>query len=154
MRLDIVWLGANFGFNKVGAYPFMGTTVDDLLRRLRACEAVLSDCDVDSHVLLSKGQSDIVLAMMSQTTMSSDDVGPVTEQILKCRWADPSEKKKTALLKNGGSVAPAVRTRSQAPGLQAFAAVLPAPQRAVLPDGRGGCPAWYTHRPLPTIDES
>jgi hypothetical protein len=80
-------------------------------QRLRACEAVLSDCDVGTHGLLSKGQSDIVLEMMSQTTISSDDIGPVTELILRCRWAEPSQK--TALLKMVGSLTHSARPRAK-----------------------------------------
>jgi hypothetical protein len=89
----------------------MGMTADDLCQRLRACEAVLSDCDVGTHGLLSKGQSDIVLEMMSQTTISSDDIGPVTELILRCRWAEPSQK--TALLKMVGSLTHSARPRAK-----------------------------------------
>ncbi len=97
----------------------MGMTVDDLCQRLRACEAVLSDCSVDTHGLLSKGQSDIVLEMMSHTTISSDDIGPVTELILRCRWAEPSQK--TALLKMVGSLTHSAKPRAKLQDFEALA---------------------------------
>jgi hypothetical protein len=108
----------------------MGSTADELLQRLRACEAVLSDCEVGTHALLSKGQSDIVLAMMSQTTISSDDVGPVTEQILKCRWADPSQK--AALLKVVGSLTRFARPRAKLQDFENLAMFISEEMWAVL----------------------
>jgi hypothetical protein len=110
----------------------MGMTAADLLQRLRACETVLADCEVGLHGLLSKGQSEVVLAMMSQTTISSDDVGTVTEQILKCRWADPAEK--TALLKNVGSMTRSVRPRAKLQDFESLAMFIPEHMWAVLQD--------------------
>ena len=114
MNSHIVWLDAAFSGSSTSLHAIvacMGMTANDLLQRLRACETVLADCDVDMHGLLSKGQSDIVLAMMSQTTISSDDIGPVTELILRCRWAEPSQK--TALLKMVGSLTHSARPRAK-----------------------------------------
>jgi hypothetical protein len=101
----------------------MGMTADDLLQRLRACEAVLSDCDVGTHSLLSQGQSDVVLGMMSLCTISPNDIGPVTEAILKCRWAEPSHK--TALLKMVGSLTHMARPRAKLQDFESLAMFIP-----------------------------
>ena len=133
MNSHIVWLYAAFGGSSTSLHAIvacMGMTAADLLQRLRACETVLADCDVGTHGLLSKGQSDIVLAMMSQTTISSDDVGPVTEQVLKCRWADPSQK--AALLKMVGSLTRSARPRAKLQDFETLAMFIAEQMWAVL----------------------
>ncbi len=133
MNSHIVWLYAAFGGSSTSLHAIvacMGMTANDLLQRLRACETVLADCDVGTHGLLSKGQSDIVLAMMSQTTISSDDVGPVTEQVLKFRWADPSQK--AALLKMVGSLTRSARPRAKLQDFETLAMFIAEQMWAVL----------------------
>jgi hypothetical protein len=109
-------------------------TAADILERLRACQAVLSDCDAVSHVLLSKGQSDVVLAMMPQTTISSDDFGAVAEAICKCNWSDPSDK--TVLLKSLGTMAgkSADRPRAKLQDYETLAMFIPEQMWAALMD--------------------
>ena len=64
-----------------------------LLQRLDAAEAALITAkETAAHASVSRGQSDLVMALLGECQVSFEGLGLIAERIGRCPWATPDEK--------------------------------------------------------------
>ena len=69
------------------------SSAEQVRRRLHAAKWLLDDVQgTAEHAAVSRGQSDLVMAMFGSVKLDAADLGPIAELIAQCAWASPQEK--------------------------------------------------------------
>ncbi len=90
-----------------------GEMADALRMRLEAAEGLLREVRGSAaHARVSRAQSDLVMNLLSSTTLVADDLGSTAELIGRCSWASPQEKQ--GLLAALGHAVQVVRVATRA----------------------------------------
>jgi len=73
--------------------PATTSSAEEVRRRLNAAKGLLDDVQgTAEHAAVSRGQSDMVMAMLGSVKLDAADLGPIAELIAQCAWASPQEK--------------------------------------------------------------
>ena len=69
------------------------SSAEEVRRRLHAAKGLLDAVQgTAEHAAVSRGQSDLVMAMFGSVKLDAADLGPIAELIAQCAWASPQEK--------------------------------------------------------------